>query len=109
MGIYVVNFSFTVRKKKFEKKRSKKKNALKKWLRTDYSKSIKNFRAREILMRMALSQGDISSPCKLLSFYKKKKYTVYTSVLRIQLYHNLKHQQKLNYFFKIVITSSSSN
>lgn len=109
MGIYVVNFSFTVRKKKFEKKRSKKKNALKKWLRTDYSKSIKNFRAREILKGMALSRRDIRSPCKLLSFYKKKKYTVYTSVLRIQLYHNLKHQQKLNYFFKIVITSSSSN
>lgn len=72
MGIYVVNFSFTVRKKKFEKKKIKKKNALKKWLHTDYSKSIKNFRAREILVGMALSRRDIRSPCKLLSFYKKK-------------------------------------
>lgn len=78
MGIYVVNFSFTVRKKKFEKKKiKKKKNALKKWLRTDYSKSIKNFRAREILVGMALSRGDISSPCKLLSFYKKKIYRIH--------------------------------
>ena len=69
MGIYVVNFSFTVRKKNLKK--DQKKIALKKWLHTDYSKSIKNFRAREILVGMALSRRDISSPCKLLSFYKK--------------------------------------